>query len=213
MSPDAVETVFDCGYAPSAHKGRITKCSGARVVEEINQQPAAEVYDQWTGGAISEALMSGSGGKIAGEAALNPLARRVDIDRYELLLPDSITDTSGLAMFANVEVGETLVLMAGTKDSLIDNIGRVRKSLVANAPFSEENISAGLLVYGSGIALGDQKSQVATKFSACLGGKPFIGIQSFGEQVCWTTIVGDILTVGWTRWSDEVLVRADQSYK
>ena len=183
-TPDLVETVFDCGYAPSAHKGIVTKCSASRIVEQIDGQPAAEVYDQWTGGAISKVLLSGSGGNILTSTTLHPLGRQVD-DRYELLHPDSVTSTKGLSMFADIKEKQEIVLMAGTKDSLLNNISNVQTALQTTASFAEEDILGGLVMYCGGcvLALEERKTEVAAAFKACMGDKPFIGVHPFGEQV------------------------------
>ena len=128
----AYSTSFNSGYNPTAHSGTVTACDGDRIVTEIDGQVASEVYDQWTGGAISGVLQGGAGGNVLALTTLFPLGRRVEGNEagrtnkmYELLHPDAVTKDGGLSLFANVKEGDQITLMAGTKESLIDNLAHI----------------------------------------------------------------------------------------
>ncbi len=64
---------FHYGYAPTEHKGRVTRAAG-RIVYEIDGEPAAEVYDRWTGGTLRSVIDSG-GGNALSRTTLHPLGR------------------------------------------------------------------------------------------------------------------------------------------
>jgi len=59
---NVLTTAFSSGYDPSENIGTVTK-AGDRVILEIDNQPAAEVYNKWANGAIDEQM---KGGQILG---------------------------------------------------------------------------------------------------------------------------------------------------
>merc|ERR1711871_1326281 len=126
-SSDACVPVFDSAYTPSSRSAIITAVGeDSRKILELNGQPAAELYDQWTGGSISSVLQSGVGGDILSLTTLQPLGRKMvggSSQSYQLLHPDMVTKDGGLSLFANVEVGDELTLMVSDKRSLITGTG------------------------------------------------------------------------------------------
>jgi len=63
---------YEIGYLTTKNKGIITNATG-RIIYEIDNRPAAEVYNEWTHGLISNNLESG--GEILSKTNLYPLAR------------------------------------------------------------------------------------------------------------------------------------------
>ena len=147
-------------------------------------------YDQWTGGAISSVLQGGTGGNILGLTTLFPLGRKVGKLGYELLHPDAATKDGGLSLFANTKEGDEVTLMAGTKESLVDNVDRVTHYLDERAMFDQDEISGSLVIYcgGCSLALGDDVVRVPPAFNAVTMTSPFIGIFAFGEQGCFNKV-------------------------
>ena len=74
--------------------------------------------------------------------------------------------------------------MAGTKESLVENVGRGTDYLDERAMFDVDEISGSLVIYcgGCGLALGDDVKKVPPAFNAVTQTKPFIGFFTFGEQ-------------------------------
>ena len=64
------------GYLPTSKRGVITRARGRRI-DAIDGRPAALVYDQWSGGAITHKLQQNA--TVLTETALKPLARSVPI--------------------------------------------------------------------------------------------------------------------------------------
>merc|ERR1711871_207640 len=87
-SSDACVPVFDSAYTPSSRSAIITAVGeDSRKILELNGQPAAELYDQWTGGSIS--------------SMLQPLGRKMvggSSQSYQLLHPDMVTKDGGLSL-------------------------------------------------------------------------------------------------------------------
>ncbi|MGC8870626.1 MAG: FIST signal transduction protein, partial [Brevinematia bacterium] len=69
-SAKKIYSTFLSGYLPTNKKGIITKAEG-RIVYEIDNRPAALVYNEWTNGSISEYLEKG--GIILAPTTLRPL--------------------------------------------------------------------------------------------------------------------------------------------
>ena len=182
-----VQCVFDGGFEASEKKGRVTKCTG-RVVEEIDGRMAAAVYNEWTGGAISE-MMPPQGGIILGASTTYPLGKFVSVDEdgepyHQLIHPEVVTSEGAISVFADIKVGDELVMMHGTKQSMVNTMNRSVKAAFRHAPFQVSEVSGALVVYCAGcrLALGPEVSNVVTKMHELFEAKPFLGIFPFGEQ-------------------------------
>ena len=179
---------FHSGYSPSETRGWVTKCEG-RTLYEIDGRPAAKVYDEWTGGTISDFL---TGGNVLAATTLYPLGRQVgqvgQVPYHRLSHPDSVTADGALTLFSDIEKGEELILMSGTRRSLISRAGRVASAALGAGRLTADQISGALVIYCAGcmLTVQDKMEEVAAEVGEALGGKPFIGAFTFGEQGCFT---------------------------
>lgn len=179
--------VFQSGYSPTSHTGTVTQAEG-RIVQEIDNRPAAEVYNEWTGGIIDDAI---GGGNVLAQTTLNPLGRKVGgigrIDDYKLSHPDAITANNAIALFSEIATGDQLTLMSGSKNSLISRAERVVKSALDVEDFSSDNISGALMVFCAGcmLTIKDDMGDVSSSLNQVLNNKPFISVFTFGEQGCF----------------------------
>jgi hypothetical protein len=178
----AVASVYQSGYAPTGASGVVTAVSGRRL-QQIDGRPAAEVYAEWTSGALKPA--KGDARSILAEATLWPLGRetrRVAGVPFHLLAHPAVSYPDGsLDLFADVEVGDLLWQMQGSADSLVARAGRVAAQARADAGGD----SAGaLVVYCGGcmLAVRDRVDEVHASVTAALGDVPWIGVYTFGEQ-------------------------------
>jgi hypothetical protein len=187
----SVKTAFAflSGYAPTDIRGKATRAEG-RTVYEIDGLPAAEVYNEWTGGAISEALPDG--GNVLSLTTLYPVGRVVGsvsgVPYYRLSHPDAVTPEGALSFFSEIQAGEQLVLMTGSQESLISRAGRVAQAAMDSQKMTPSDISGGLVVYCAGcmLTVRSDMEQVVAGVKEVLGGKPFLGVFTFGEQGCFT---------------------------
>jgi hypothetical protein len=177
---------FQSGYSPTEWRGRITAASG-RVLQRIDDRPAAEVYNEWTDGLIESAL---DGGSILPVTTLSPLGRvagRVgEMAYYMLSHPDAVLEGGALSLFTEVEAGQEVVLMTGSPHSLVTRAARVTEAAMEFENFQRSRISGALVVYCAGCMLTVRKQMPAVidGLNASLGGKPFLGAFTFGEQGC-----------------------------
>lgn len=178
---------FSSGYEPTAVRGRVSAASSRRILQ-IDGEPAALWYDRQTNGAITAKL---GGGDILAETTLCPLGRRAatirGIDQFLLIHPSSLDAQHGMSVFANVSAGEELVLMQGSRETLVARIRAVVEAARAAAPSGFVPAGA-LVIYCAGcmLAVGDELDQVVRGLRETLGGAPFLGSFTFGEQGCIT---------------------------
>jgi len=179
----AISCAYESGYAPTTTSGKVTRVEGRRVYE-IDAQPAATVYSSWTEGSVAEAHNTDL--SILAASTFFPLGRQsgtlADVPFHLLAHPATAHPDGSLSLFANVEPGETLWLMNGSPDSLVARAGRV----AASSRNDQENDKAcgALVVYCGGcmLAVQDRMSEVAQGVINALGGAPFLGVFTFGEQ-------------------------------
>ncbi len=183
-----ISYAFHSGYDPSNITGLVTRCEG-RTLLEIDGRPAAEVYNEWTGGAVAEMLPDG--GNVLALTTLFPLGRVVGevggLPYYKLSHPDSVTAEGGLTLFSNIEEGDRLTLMTGSVESLVERAGRVTKAAVDAGDFSEEQIVGGLAIYCAGcmLTVEPKMDEVSGFIRQALNDQPFVGVFTFGEQGCF----------------------------
>ena len=185
-----VRFAFQGGYAPAGPNGTVTKIGSgeaalgqsSRTIREIDGEPAAQVFQRWTG-RVGDAL--DGGGVVLAETATTPLAVEagtVDgVSQYLLIHPESVTPEGALTTFASVEAGEVLHCMRGEPSILIERAGRVAAQAAREL---EDAPAAALLVFCTGcrIAVQDQIAAAPASIRAALGDAPALCCFTFGEQ-------------------------------
>lgn len=178
-----VACAFESGYAPTDRRGIVTIAEGRHLIQ-IDGRPAAEVYSEWTEKRIV-APPSGSL-SILSEATLSPLGRKYTeiggIPIHLLAHPAAAHADGTLALFADVGVGEELCLMEGSQTSLVQRAGRIARR--SREQLGDIRIAGALVVYCGGcmLAIRGRMDEVAAGVAESLGGAPFLGVFSFGEQ-------------------------------
>jgi hypothetical protein len=186
-----IHYAFDNGYTPTEHNGIITKASG-RVIYEINHKPAAEVYNSWTNGLITEYM---DGGNILSPSTLKPLGRVANWVRgttlYQLSHPETVLENRALSLFTKAEPGERLVLMESSVQELVYRVDKITTAALKDLSTPNAEIAGGLIIYCAGcmLAVKDEIKEVAKQFQTALKGQPFLGLYTFGEQGC--ALVGE----------------------
>jgi hypothetical protein len=177
--------VTSIGFTADGQSGVVTASSGREIVS-IDGEPAAAVYNRWIGGQIDAQVSHG--GTILAETTMMPIATdagRVDgVAHYLLIHPESVTQDSALRTFCNVEVGARVYAMKGNRQRLVERAGRVAGQAMRALPAGHGGAAGALIVYCGGckMAVGDDIRHVSRAVSESLGGAPFIGCFTFGEQ-------------------------------
>ncbi len=183
-----VSYAFHSGYTPTETRGVVTRADSHKAIE-IDGEPAARVYNRWTGGIIEHALPGG--GNILSATTLYPLGREVgQVERmgyYRLSHPDSVTAAQELTLFSEIQQGDEVVLMTGDRNSLVSRAGRVAESAIRARELTPDGIAGALVIYCAGcmLAVQDDMPEVANNLNRSLGGRPFLGTFTFGEQGCF----------------------------
>lgn len=173
------------GFGPAGDSGIVTKSRGREIIS-IDGKPAAQVYNDWVGGALSDRL--DDGGNILKDTTMFPVgvdAGKIEgITNYLLVHPDRILPNGALSTFADIEEGTRLFSMRGNKARLVERAGKVATAAAATLPGGPDSLAGGLVVYCAGcmLAVGDEMPKVSTAVSASFDDKPFIGCFTFGEQ-------------------------------
>jgi hypothetical protein len=180
-----VSTAFESGYAPSECRGTITRATGRRIFE-IDGQPAADVYERWTEGAVRRPATGGV--NILMKSALTPLGRVAsvleDMPLYVLSHPETIVADGSMTLFTRVSEGDEVVLMKGTATTLVGRAGSVVRSAALIGDIDPSEISALAMYYCGGCMLqvrnrlDEMRQALAKEFP----GVPATVGFTFGEQ-------------------------------
>ncbi|MFC1706280.1 FIST signal transduction protein [Planctomycetota bacterium] len=179
---------FHSGYEPTEYRGRVTRAEG-RVLYEIDGQPAARVYDEWSGGVAADCLSVG--GSLVPAASLTPLGNPVGqisgVPYYRLSYPVEVVENDALLLFTEIREGTETVMMRGSRNSLATRAGRVAAAAVSAAPFGAEEVQGALMLFCAGcmLVVQDRLEQSAEGVRASLGDAPFLTAFTLGEQGCF----------------------------
>lgn len=182
-----VSFAYQNGYSPTKATGTVTRASG-RTVFEIDGQSAVETYSKWTNGDVSGPADGQDRAAILSDCTLWPVGRRFadvgTVPFYLLAHPAVARSDGGLEMFATVAEGEELTLMTGTRRGLVDRAGRVAALACTTGNVAQQDVLGALVVYCGGcmLAVQDDLSDVVAGVNTALGGAPFLGTFTFGEQ-------------------------------
>lgn len=183
---------FHSGYDPTTRSAQVTQAEG-RVIHRLNDLPAAEVYNEWTQGLISEQLESG--GNVLSATTLAPFGRVAEhignVAQYQLSHPDSVSASGAMSLFSDISPGDELVLMQGSPDSLTSRIGRVANSAQNSTSLTHPKVIGAMVIYCAGcmLTVTDRMNEVVSILNRSIDDAPFIGSFTFGEQ-------GSFLTAG-----------------
>jgi hypothetical protein len=179
---------YRSGFTPTEQSARVTRAEG-RTVLALDGRPAAEVYDAWTGGSLG--WSRGRAENVMAKTILLPVGRLADtihgVPYFVLSHPHMVTADGALTFFSELGEGEELVLMRGSQDALLQRGGRVAQAAVAAAEANEREVCGALIIYCAGcmLAIRSDVDRVVADLCGALGGRPFLGTFTFGEQGCF----------------------------
>ncbi len=179
---------FHSGYDRGDYTGRVTRASG-RLLQEIDGEPAAVVYNRWSGGLIAQQLKNG--GCVIEETPLTPLGRDfAEVGGamfHKLTYVGAVTPEGALTLYTTVEEGEKVFIMTGSREKIIHRAGRTIQAAIDACDFEREDIRGALVTFCAGCRMNIQEdvAMVAEEIDKTLGGAPFLGVFTYGEQGCF----------------------------
>ncbi len=180
-----VGAAFHSGYTPTGQRGRITGCDGRRLLE-IDGRPAAEVYAEWTNGAVE--VPDTGVENVLMSTSLWPLGRTMSTlggaDVYILSHPETIRADGSMTLFTQVAEGDEVVLMSGTINAVINRPVLVAQAAARVGEIESEDIAGMILVFCAGcmLTVQAQMDQVRASLAEAMPGVPMIAAFTFGEQ-------------------------------
>ncbi|MBQ9394677.1 MAG: FIST C-terminal domain-containing protein [Proteobacteria bacterium] len=184
MRRHCIQAMASCyGYLSTSHTGVVTAASG-RIVEKIDDRPAADVYNEWTDNMFAAYISRG--GVLPTSAVLYPLGRLCGEsleNGFWLAHPLSVdADNKTIQTYAEIPVGTQIYLMRGTPNSIREGVGKAVKRALANV--GTRHVVAAFIMFcaASASALSNDMDSVCAEAREALGDIPFIGCTSFGEQ-------------------------------
>ena len=178
----AIGWSYGSGYRPTAKSALVTRAVG-RVLHELDDQPALEVYAGWTGKA-PKALF---GTQILGESILQPVAVYDEENDFYLVKHPGIAARDGsITLFAKIEEGDEVTLMEASVDDLIQEVGDTLRAAMVEDEIAQEKVAGALIIHCGGRrgAIGERMDEVVAQVKAAIGQAPFLGYCTFGEQGC-----------------------------
>jgi len=182
---------YEAGYIITKYRGTITRGEG-RVIYEIDGRPAAEVYNEWTNGLISEELEKG--GRVWGiieKATFYPIAKVLTTKEGKLFylamhpLAVNATDKS-ISVFANVNTGDKVALMIGDWEILLNRFYTTPRLAMATFDIERNEPIFAIYTFCAGTMLvipEDEREKMSLLIKEAIGENvPFVGTFTFGEQ-------------------------------
>lgn len=180
---------YEAGYPVTEKSGTVTKAEG-RVIYEINGRPAAEVYNEWTGGAFDTQMKQpGKVWGILAEATFYPIAKILRTPGrepfYLAVHPLSILSDYSLEVFADMKNGDEIALLHGDWDVLLDRFRRTPAKVLEEFGIKKGEAIFALYTYCAGTMLAipeEERPKMPLLVKEVIGDVPFIGTFTFGEQ-------------------------------
>jgi hypothetical protein len=179
---------FHSGYLGSSKNAVATKVKtdDPRVLLELDNRPAAEVYNEWAYDKFDEQL--NKGGSILGPASFYPIAKKIQFQGQTHFIgihPSYIDkETKALSLFANIKKGERLYFTEGTPDALIYRPRTIVRRALVSGRIKKKIAGVGFLIYcgGTMLAVQDRIKEIVPIINKAIGNTPYIGAFTFGEQ-------------------------------
>lgn len=182
-----ISSYFSSGYSAAKFSGTVTSVQGRRILE-IDQQPALQVYNHWLQQADLPPMQPGI---VMSASTFHPIGRALsarDIPFSLLSLPTSVSEDGSIQLLAELQQGDQISLMQGSKEQLVRRGAHVVRVAANNLRLRHDvEPAAALIVYCAGcmLAVRDQITEVQQSLSDSLPDIPYLVAFTFGEQGCF----------------------------
>ncbi|HOF17321.1 MAG TPA: FIST N-terminal domain-containing protein [Phycisphaerae bacterium] len=177
---------FGGGFARTGKSGVVTRSDG-REIWEIDNRPALDVYDEWSGGRLKEDMRAGV--DMNKVTALYPLCRQVGAGEtsrnlfiHAWPLADGAT-SKRIVSSASLWKGDVIHFSEGSWNMLLNRLGALSSQALGTV--KRESVSAGFVICCEGVLKNipdSQRDQIAQVINRTLGDVPWLGTFTWGEQ-------------------------------
>jgi len=181
---------FESGYLRTERSGIATRVEG-RTIYEIDNKPAAQVYDDWIGGQLAEILKMGKDRpSIEAKTVFYPLAKVIrgkSGETYHISMHPQLFGSSQktLQVGTNVQNGSQLLLMRGSWELLLNRARTTSLQATVRASILPRDIAFGISFFCAGTMWAipeEERPKIPLLVKDALVGAPFIGSFTFGEE-------------------------------
>jgi hypothetical protein len=182
-----VSSYFSSGYSTGHASGTVTAVRGRQVLQ-IDDQPALEVYNRWLQQAGLAPLQSGV---VMSASTFHPIGRTLhasDVPFSLLSLPVSAGSDGSITLLAELQQGDEISLMHGSREQLIRRAAHVVQVAGNTLRLKHDRPpAAALIVYCAGcmLAVREHINEVQSSLSQSLPALPYLVAFTYGEQGCF----------------------------
>ena len=186
-----IGTGFHAGIAVDKTKSGVVTAMGntRRVIKEINNQPAFEVYRQWAEGALDDVNTQEPTAIWSRSFALVRVYNLAgNEEEMKVVVPIKVNPDLSMITGADVSQGENLYFATATKKALIKRAGTIVQQAMVAGKIKYSELAGGLHFYCRGAAFsqfGQNKENLqalVTETNQKMKEKPYIGTFTAGEQ-------------------------------
>ncbi len=189
-SQSKIGASFYSGFVGEKKSGEITSGDG-RLLKEIDNRPAQEVYREWAHGYFDD-IDSSKEDAIVMSSALCPLSKAVQLPngntRYVPVRPWRFNTDGSLSMGGDIHKGDTIYYVEASSKALRRRAGLVARDAMVTGRIKMNDLAGGLHIYCAGAAKtlglgqGEDTSKMVKEIRSTMRGRPFIGGFTAGEQ-------------------------------
>ncbi len=180
---------FLAGFNPTGDKGEVTKFSGSNGcnILEIDNKPAAGVYNQWLGGLFDKYL--GTSDMLLGEAVSYTLGKKVveadGFSNWQMIVPFHFNPDDSITVGAVAKEGTELYLLESNPELFIQRPALAVRLARSRGEISEKEIAGVVMDQCGGTLLGITEglpgwNRTVSLIGPAAGEAPFLGVSNLG---------------------------------
>ncbi|MBN1847959.1 MAG: FIST C-terminal domain-containing protein [Deltaproteobacteria bacterium] len=182
---------FHAGIAVDRNKSGVVTTMGEthRIIKEINNKPAFEVYRNWADGALDDVNVSESTSIWSRSFAL---VRVYNLAQNEVgtkvVVPITVNPDLSLVTGADISEGEHLYFATASKKAYIKRAGTIVQQALVEGKIKYPELVGGVHYYCRGAAFSqfgrdrENLQPLVNETNKKMNGKPYIGTFTAGEQ-------------------------------
>jgi hypothetical protein len=186
-----IGTGFHAGIAVDRNKSGVITAMGEsrRIIKEINNQPAFEVYRKWADGALDDVNPDESAAIWSRSFALvRVYTLGGNEEGTKVVVPIKVKPDLSMVMGADVIEGELLYFATATKKAYIKRAGTIVQHALVEGKIKVSELIGGIHFFCRGAAFSQfgrnrrNLEDLVTETNDKMKGKPYIGTFTAGEQ-------------------------------